>query len=74
VLYGCGLQDQNCPGFTGSADEQTFFTNFCVPACNNTPALTSVVDPNNCEQTVEIVTNVSADFQQWCFNGFPQPG
>ena len=65
-LYDCGVEDGNCPNFTGEADQKTAFVTNCTSACEGNPALASLVDPDNCSGTVATLSAVNADFKASC--------
>ena len=70
TIYNCGLENMNCPGFTGDMMEQAAFVADCVPQCEMGPGLEQIVDPMNCAQTVNTLSQVSADFDAAC-QGMP---
>ena len=77
AIYECGLMScggsQVCPGFTGSPPDKAAFMNGpngCVGACNQQPALKSLVDPTDCQSTIDTIESVSDPFKQECVFGF----
>lgn len=82
LLYDCGVEGENCPGFTGDLAEKAAFvgdeTGGCIQWCNDQPALINLVeqdDPgDNCESAVATLKSVSPDFADLCDNGFSQKG
>jgi hypothetical protein len=73
TLFQCGLQsDSNglvlCPGF-GPGDQQAFLAG-CNSTCEQSMALVELVDPNDCEGTVNTIQAVSPDFDNTCKFGF----
>lgn len=72
LLYDCGVEDGNCPGFTGNPSEKQLFVDVCLNTCASNPALAGVVDPNDCSGTVAVISSVDATFDNACQNGFDQ--
>jgi hypothetical protein len=71
-LYDCGVENDNCPGFTGDPAERDAFVMQCIPDCTPVEStLAAVIDPANCSQTVSTISNVSPNFANACQNGVP---
>lgn len=66
ILYACGLEDGNCPGFTGEAAQQAAFSAGCVEGCEETPVVISLIDGSDCAQTVSTLKGVSVEFAEVC--------
>ena len=66
VLYDCGVENMNCPNFTGDASERAAFVNQCVPLCESSPALAGLVEPTDCTATIAAVTGASPEFAAAC--------
>ena len=72
TIFQCGLQPTPngmllCPGF--QPGDQTAFVTGCAATCEDTPALISLVDPNDCQGTIETLQAVSVDFSDTCAFG-----
>ncbi len=70
TLYACGLENNNCPGFSDDPMSELAFLDMCVPQCEGNPALAQIVDPMNCTQTVNTLEQISQDFAAAC-QGMP---
>ncbi len=73
ALFDCALENdsggnQNCPGL--QASDQALVVPSCVSQCNNTMALLALIDPSDCEGTINTISNLSAQFDNACQNGF----
>jgi hypothetical protein len=73
TVFQCGLQpDGNgivlCPGF--QPGDQTEFVAGCVSTCEKNMALVAIVDPDDCEATIETLEAVNAEFDDICSFGF----
>jgi hypothetical protein len=73
-LYDCGVEDMNCPAFTGDAAEKTTFVDGCIPGCEAQPALAAIVDPTDCAGTIMTISGVSSDFASVCQGGISGAG
>ncbi len=71
TIYNCGLENMNCPGFTGDPMEQAAFVDTCVPQCEMAPILEQIVDPMNCAQTISTLSQVNPDFDAACQGAMP---
>jgi hypothetical protein len=72
VLFDCALEDDssgepNCPGLEPS--DGAVLIPGCVQQCNNNMALIAIVDPSDCEGTIDTVTTVNPTFDNVCENG-----
>jgi hypothetical protein len=69
-LYDCGIRTcngaQQCQGFTGTSQERATVVAACLSICNETPALTSLVDPADCIETISNVASINTSFDQAC--------
>jgi hypothetical protein len=72
-LYACSVLtcngSQNCPGFSGDPSEETNFLGFCGQACANQMAVIALVDPADCDGTVQTIQAVSAEYDALCTMG-----
>jgi hypothetical protein len=75
VLYDCGVEDMNCPGFSGDPMEKDAFVAGCIETCTEQMALLNLIQPNDCGATVDTISMVAADtFGDVCQNGFAMGG
>lgn len=74
-LYDCGALTcngmQNCPGVTGDPQEKALFEQSCVQTCMSQMALISIIDPANCDTTINTISAINMQFDDVCQNGFP---
>ena len=74
TLYDCGVENMNCPSFTGEPAEKTTFVDGCIPGCEAQPALAAIVDPTDCAGTIMTISGVSTDFASVCQGGISGAG
>lgn len=72
ALFDCGLEDggngqQICPGF--DPGDGALFVPGCVQQCMNNMGLIGLVDPSDCEGTIDTVSGINAQFDNFCQNG-----
>lgn len=72
TIFDCGLEDDslgnpNCPG-AEPADGPLFIPG-CVQTCMSQMALLAIIDPNDCEGTIDTLSTLSSDFEDFCQNG-----
>lgn len=72
ALFACALEDdsggnQNCPGLQVS--DQAFLVPGCVQQCNENMALLLIIDPSDCEGTIDTLSTLNAQFADACQNG-----
>jgi hypothetical protein len=71
-VYDCGLlfcggePQQLCPGFFDDPMSKQQFMNFCIDVCQQQMALVSIVNPGNCQETVDTLNAVSFEFSAAC--------
>jgi hypothetical protein len=75
ILYACGQtfcggSEQLCPAFTPNNVSQDEFLMGCVGQCQGQMALISIINPNDCDETIDTLTAVAAQFEQLCKIGF----
>lgn len=74
-VFECGLQlcfgDQLCPAFFPGNKMQ--FMMGCMPSCQSNMALISIVDPSQCDTTIQTLLALNTNFEQICF-GFGPDG
>lgn len=75
TLYACGQtfcggQQQLCPAFTPNIISQDQFLMGCIPQCSQQMALISIIDPMNCDATIETLIGVSSQFGELCGSDF----
>jgi len=74
-LYDCGLLtcmgSQNCPGATGDPMEEAALVAGCEQTCASQMVLIQLIDPGSCDTTVQTLSNLSAEFGDFCQNGLP---
>lgn len=73
ALFTCALENdsmgnQNCPGLT-AADGPILIPG-CVQQCTSQMALLALIDPNDCEGTIDTLSTISPTFADACQNGF----
>lgn len=76
-LYDCGAL--TCNGepicaFTGMQAEKDAFVTTCLETCAGMMALISVIDPSDCQATVDTIANISMPFAMSCENGISGTG
>jgi hypothetical protein len=78
VIYDCGVENMNCPGFTGDPAEKLAFVGDaeggCIQSCNDQPALLNLIQTDNCAGTIQTLEAVSLGFADACENGFAAGG
>lgn len=72
ALFDCALEDdgsgnQNCPGL--QASDGPFLIPGCVTQCNSMMAVLALIDPSDCEGTINTISAVSSQFDDACQNG-----
>ena len=70
--YDCGATCALCPGFSGDAAERDAYIAGCLETCANNAGLIGLVDPADCNATIETLSAVSPEFEAVCANGFGQ--
>jgi hypothetical protein len=75
AAYDCGVEGDNCPGFSGDPAEKAAFVGMvgaggCLDACIDNPVLVAVIDPSNCQGTIATLSGASSEFADACANGF----
>lgn len=73
TVFQCGLQSDGnglllCPGL--QPGDQTQFVSGCAESCESNMALIAIIDPDDCEGTIETLETVSPDFDDICAFGF----
>ena len=68
VLYDCGIEDGNCPGFDNSPADHDAFVDFCVAGCADFGGIGALLHKDNCSSTVDRVAMFSPEFSAWCFD------
>lgn len=77
ALYECGAL--TCNGaticaFTGAPAEKMGFVETCIESCMGQMALISVIDPTDCQGTVDTISNLNAQFAMSCTDGIMGAG
>ncbi len=72
ALFCCTQQDGRCPGI--EASDEGDFVGDCVNLCDASPALRAVVDPADCNGTLETLFGLWADLDAACNGDTPEPG
>jgi hypothetical protein len=62
ILFKCALDE--CTGVP-PRDEMNFIGQ-CLDQCASTPALLQIINPDDCEETIQTLKAVSADFAAYC--------
>ena len=75
ILYACGQtfcggNQQLCPAFTPNIVSQNEFLMGCIGQCQSQMALISLIDPNECDVTIETLIAVAGQFEELCEVGF----
>jgi hypothetical protein len=65
------MGSQNCPGATGDPMEEATLIATCQQTCAQRMALISLVDPASCDSTIQTLSGLSPEFDDFCQNGFP---
>jgi hypothetical protein len=60
--------------FTGQPAEKTPFVETCIETCMGQMALISVIDPTDCQGTVDTIAGINAQFADSCDNGIMGAG
>jgi hypothetical protein len=66
-LFDCTQVDNLCPGMQGANGPA--FIEQCVGQCQQNPALTSVIDPQDCAGTIATLSALNASFDALCHQG-----
>jgi len=75
ALYDCGLAvcgtagGQLCPGFGHNpAQHDGFATGMgaCIQSCMQQPAIKGIIDPSQCDQTIQALKGISNAFKNYC--------
>jgi hypothetical protein len=86
AIYDCGLAKcgpsgaQLCPAFQDSSTQHDgFFGGFggqigCLKNCAALPLIKQIVDPTNCNATIQLLKSVSPQFNAYCLSGGPPGG
>lgn len=75
TIYDCGVENDRCPGFDGTPSDRDAFlqgpsgNDGCVSVCETNPLLMSLIDPNDCDSTINNIKSASTDFLDSCDNG-----
>jgi hypothetical protein len=69
TLFQCGFStDSNgavlCPGFEPS--DQVNFVDFCENECAQSMVVLSLIDPDDCEGTIDTISTASFEFSNLC--------
>lgn len=73
TIFQCALQsDDNglllCPGI--EPGDQSLFVPGCADTCEQQMGLLAIVDPDDCQGTIETLQTLNAEFDQVCEFGF----
>ena len=75
ALYDCGLAvcgtagGQLCPGFGHNPAQHDGFAagmGGCIQSCGQQPAIKGIIDPTQCDQTIQALKGVSNAFKNYC--------
>lgn len=75
AIYDCGAEDGRCPGFDGTPSDRDAFlqgpsgNDGCVATCDANPLVISLVNPDDCDTTIDNLKAASADFADSCDDG-----
>ncbi len=61
------MGNQNCPGV--QASDQSVVVPVCIQQCNLNMAVLSLIDPSDCEGTIDTISALSSQFANLCQNG-----
>lgn len=64
ILWDCTQVDDYCPGLT--PEDKAPFIAECLATCEANPAMLAIIDPNDCQMTVETLEALNPDFAEAC--------